>query len=130
LIVVDSSVWIAWLRNLNTAETSKLSALHPREVVVGDIILLEVLRGARDDRHASQIETGLRSFRWEVTLSQEIAVRSAANYRLLRTLGITIRKSADLIIGTFCIEHDHELLHADRDFIPMERHLGLRCSKP
>ena len=127
MIVVDSSVWIAWLRNLNTPETSKLSALRPREVIIGDIILLEVLRGARDDRHASQIETELRSFRWETTLSPEIAVRSAANYRLLRSIRVTVRKSADLIIGTFCIEHNNDLLHADRDFIPMQKHLGLRC---
>jgi hypothetical protein len=53
------------------------------------------------------------------------AVRAARNYRTLRGLGIKIRKTADIIIGTFCIENHHLLLHDDRDFLPMERHLGL-----
>ncbi len=59
-------------------------------------------------------------------LDAELAVRAAANYRALRGKSVTVRKTIDVIIGTFCIEHGHVLLHADRDFEPMRRHLGLR----
>jgi predicted nucleic acid-binding protein len=61
-------------------------------------------------------------------LDADLAPQAARNYRKLRELGITIRKTADIIIGTFCIEHDHLLLHEDRDFAPMEKHLGLRVA--
>jgi hypothetical protein len=50
--------------------------------------------------------------------------RWARNYRALRAAGVTVRKTPDLIIGTYCIEHGHTLLHADRDFEPMREHLG------
>jgi predicted nucleic acid-binding protein len=58
----------------------------------------------------------------------ELAVKAAANYRFLRRRGITIRKTIDLLIGTFCIERGHALLHSDRDFAPMERFLGLQTA--
>jgi hypothetical protein len=96
------------------------------EIGVGDIVLLEVLQGARDDRHATSLASRLAHFRQLQLLGPEIARRAAANYRTLRQLGITLRSSADLIIGTFCIEHSHALLHADRDFAPMVQHLGLQ----
>ncbi|HVV94937.1 MAG TPA: PIN domain nuclease [Hyphomicrobiales bacterium] len=126
MILVDSSVWIAQLRGHRTRATAKLEAAVNREpLLVGDLILLEVLQGARDDSHAAQIERGLRRFALVPLLDSDLAPRAAANYRKLRELGVTIRKTADIIIGTFCIEHDHALLHDDPDFVPMERHLGL-----
>ena len=126
MILVDSSVWIAQLRGLRTPATAKLEAAASRELLlVGDLILLEVLQGARDDAHAQRIERGLRRYTLVPLLDSELAPRAAQNYRKLRELGITIRKTADIIIGTFCIEHRHSLLHDDRDFAPMEEHLGL-----
>ena len=126
MIVVDSSVWIANLRNSDSAAVQKLRSLNnPREIIVGDIILLEVLQGARDERHAAIIEQSLRQFEIQPMLSDQIVVLAARNYRLLRELGITLRKTADLIIGTFCIANGHVLLHADRDFDAMAG-LGLR----
>jgi predicted nucleic acid-binding protein len=92
---------------------------------VGDLILLEILQGARDDAHARRIERGLRRYTLVPLLNADLAPRAAENYRRLRELGITIRKTADLIIGTFCIEHGHRLLHDERDFAPMEQYLGL-----
>jgi len=92
---------------------------------VGDLILLELLEGARDDAHARDIERGLRRYTVVPLLDPDLALRAARNYRKLRELGITIRKTADIIIGTFCIEHRHALLHEDRNFAPMEEHLGL-----
>lgn len=96
------------------------------EVLVGDLILLEVLQGARDEAHASRIERLLRSFQIVPMLDDEVAVQAARNFRTLRAEGLTIRKTVDLIIGTFCIVQGYSLLHDDRDFLPMEEHLGLR----
>lgn len=126
MLVVDSSVWIANLRGLDTPQVRKLTqAGSAADVLVGDIILLEVLQGARNAAHALRMEQMLRAFDVATMLNPDLAVEAAANYRLLRSLGITVRKTADLIIGTYCIEHGHTLLHDDRDFEPMRVHLGL-----
>jgi len=126
VILVDSSVWIAHLRGRRTLATAKLEAAATRELLlIGDLILLEVLQGARDEAHAERIERGLRQYALVSLLDADLAPRAARNYRKLRELGVTIRKTADIIIGTFCIEHRHSLLHDDRDFAPMEKHLGL-----
>ncbi|MGH6799339.1 MAG: type II toxin-antitoxin system VapC family toxin [Roseiarcus sp.] len=126
MMLVDSSVWIAHLRGLWTPATAKLEASAGREpILVGDLILLEVLQGARDEPHAARIERGLRRFDVVRLLDADLAPRAARNYRTLRDMGITIRKTADIIIGTFCIERRCSLLHDDRDFAPMEEHLGL-----
>lgn len=103
-----------------------LRALFGREpLLVGDIVFLEVLRGASDDRHAARLARDLRAFDVVPMLGDIIAAQAARNYRTLRAKGITIRKTPDLIIGTYCIEHHHMLLHDDRDFDPMREHLGL-----
>jgi predicted nucleic acid-binding protein len=126
VILVDSSVWIAHLRGSLTPATAKLGAAVTTEpILVGDLILLEVLQGARDELHAASIERGLRRFEVVPLLDAHLAPRAAKNYRRLRDMGITIRKTNDIIIGTFCIERGCSLLHDDRDFAPMERHLGL-----
>ncbi len=126
MILVDSSVWIAQLRGRTTPATVKLEAAAAREpLLVGDLILLEVLQGARDEAQAARIERALRQYAIVPLLGADLASRAARNYRRLRELGITIRKTADIVIGTFCIEHRHALLHDDRDFAPMEKHLGL-----
>jgi predicted nucleic acid-binding protein len=129
MILVDSSVWIAHLRGTTTPATMKLEAAVAREpLLVGDLILLEVLQGARDDAQAARIERALREYAIVSLLDDQLAAQAARNYRRLRNLGITIRKTADIIIGTFCIEHRHSLLHEDRDFEPMEKHLGLKAA--
>jgi predicted nucleic acid-binding protein len=126
LIVVDSSVWIAQLRGQATAPVQRLRALVAEDddqVLIGDLILLEVLQGARDD---ARIERALRAFAIAPMLDPAIAIQAARNYRFLRARGITIRKTIDMIIGTFCLLGGHALLHDDRDFDPMAEHLGLR----
>jgi predicted nucleic acid-binding protein len=129
MILVDSSVWIAYLRGRTTPATAKLEAAAAREpLLVGDLILLEVLQDARNEANAARIERALRRYAIVPLLDADLASRAAYNYRKLRNLGITIRKTADIIIGTFCIEHRHALLHEDRDFAPMEEHLGLRVA--
>jgi predicted nucleic acid-binding protein len=127
MILVDSSVWIDAFHGAENIETSKLNSVQrSSDILVIDLILLEVLMGARDDFHARRIEKELRKFLIMNVLDTEIATISARNFRLLRSHGITIRKKADIIIGTYCIENDHQLLHRDRDFAPMVEHLGLR----
>jgi predicted nucleic acid-binding protein len=127
VIVVDASVWIDFFNGRATDQVAELRRLIPQELLlVGDVTLCEVLRGARSDRDAARLEAALRRFELAPMLDPGLAVLAAAHYRRLRALGITIRKLVDLIIGTFCIEKGHVLLHADRDFEPMVRHLGLR----
>ncbi len=126
MILVDSSVWIDRLRGLKTSQTVKLEiALGHEPILVGDLILLEILQGARDERHATRIEREMRRFPILPLLDDVLAVPAARNFRRLRSLGVTVRKTADIIIGTFCIERGHVLLHDDRDFDPMEHYLGL-----
>jgi predicted nucleic acid-binding protein len=127
MLVVDSSVWIASFRGIRTEPVLKLLAYDLRSgLLVGDVILLELLQRARSAQDAMRIERRLRSFPIVSMLNPDLAVEAATNYRHLRSLGITIRKVPDLIIGTYCIEHGHSLLHDDRDFDPMREHLGLR----
>jgi len=109
-----------------TRATAKLEAAVIAEpILVGDLILLEVLQGARDELAAARIERGLRRFEVVPLLDADLAPRAARNDRKLRDMGITIRKTADIIIGTFCIERGCSLLHDGRDFVAMEEHLGL-----
>jgi predicted nucleic acid-binding protein len=127
LIVVDSSVWIARLQRQRTPQVHTLTELlDADEVLVGDIVLMEVLQGARDDLHAARLRRELESFQLATMLSLEVAVAAAKNYRDLRSLGITTRRSNDVIIATYCIEHGHHLLHQDRDFLPFATHFGLK----
>jgi predicted nucleic acid-binding protein len=126
MIVVDSSVWIDFLNGNATPEVGRLSALLGTEpLLVGDVILLEVLQGLRSETDAKRVEAALRRFDLAPMLDPDLAVIAATHYRNLRTLGITVRKTIDLIIGTFCIARGHALLTADRDFAPMAEHLGL-----
>jgi hypothetical protein len=127
VILVDSSVWIDLLNNVVTEAVTRLRQLIPNTpILVGDLILCEVLQGLRTEAQATLVERSLGRFVPVSLLDPALAVKTAANYRFLRRQGITVRKTIDLIIGTFCIERGHELLHSDRDFEPMERFLGLQ----
>ena len=127
MILVDSSVWVDYFKGRNTAHTAKFRAAAAAEpLLIGDLILLELLQGARDDLHATRLERELRQYTIVPLLDAHLSVVAARNFRKLRALGITIRKTADIVIGTFCIEGKHLLLHNDRDFVPMEQHLGLK----
>jgi len=127
MIVVDSSVWIGQLRRSGSHKVDRLTNIRnpTTTILVGDLVLLEVLQGARDDRHAQDVERELRVFRIERMLNDDVAVKAARNYRMLRGRGITVHKTVDLIIATFCGERGHSLLHDDRDFDVMAPHLGL-----
>jgi predicted nucleic acid-binding protein len=126
LIVVDSSVWIDFLNGRKAPHVERLRAiLGTDEVIVGDLMLCEVLQGLNNERAAREVEALLRRFEIAPMAGDVIAVAAARNFRSLRKRGITVRKTIDLLIGTWCIENRKPLLHNDSDFHPMARHLGL-----
>lgn len=130
MILVDSSVFIDYFNGINNWHTDELNALLGNELVVtGDYILAEVLQGFKNDKDYKVAKEIMQSFPCFNICNEELAIKSADNFRYLRTKGITIRKTVDLIIGTFCIENDIELLHNDRDFEPMEQYLNLKIRK-
>ena len=126
MILVDSSVWIDSFRNEPTAQVGLLHGLEMEDVIIGDLVLLEVLRGVRSDREATLHEGRFREIGVTTLSGPDMAVASASNYRKLRGRGITIRSVIDVLIATYCIEHNHRLLHDDRDFDHFEQHLGLQ----
>ena len=126
MIVVDSSVWIDFLNGRNAACVRRLkSSFGTEEIVVGDLMLCEVLQGLPSEQEAREVEALLRRFEVAEMVGDAIVVAAARNFRHLRQRGITIRKTIDLLIGTWCIENRTALLHNDTDFRPMARHLGL-----
>jgi predicted nucleic acid-binding protein len=126
VIVVDSSVWIDFLNGRNAPHVRRLRALlGTDEIIIGDLMLCEVLQGLDSERAAREVEALLRRFEIAPMAGAAIAVAAACNFRSLRRRGITIRKTIDLLIGTWCIENRRPLLHNDGDFRPMARHLGL-----
>jgi predicted nucleic acid-binding protein len=126
VIVVDSSVWIDFLNGRNPPHVRQLRALlGTDEIVVGDLMLCEVLQGLENERAALEVESLLRRFEIVAMAGEAIAIAAARNFRSLRQRGITIRRTIDLLIGTWCIKNRRPLLHNDRDFRPMALHLGL-----
>lgn len=139
-VLVDSSVWIDHLRGVRTRETEILDRLlasldpelglndgeAPADLLIGDLILCEVLRGIPDAREHAAVKEILLSFEVMTIGGVDLGLEAADRYRALRRRGVTVRKTIDLLIGTYCIVRDCVLLHSDRDFDPMTRHLGLR----
>ena len=127
MIFVDSSVWINYFNDIPCPEVEKLDTLlGVTPVAIGDLILTEVLQGFRSDRDfktAKELLTSLIIFN---ILDTSLALKSADNFRFLRKKGITIRKTVDVIIATFCIENDIPLLSLDKDFQPFHDHLSLK----
>jgi predicted nucleic acid-binding protein len=127
LILVDSSVWIDYFNGKRTVRTDWLdSSLGNTAILMGDLILTEVLQGFQSDEDFKVAKNLLLQLPFMAMGGRELALESAANYRALRKRGVTVRKTIDVMIGTFCIHHRILLLHDDRDFDPMVRFLGLK----
>jgi predicted nucleic acid-binding protein len=126
MIMVDSSVWIDFLGDEITPQVAEL-ALHIKhgEVLLGDLVLTQILQGIRSGREFRIVRRSLSVLESASLVNPDLAIKSAQNYRFLRQLGITVRKSVDCLIATWCIEHDVPLLHSDKDYDPFEKHLGL-----
>lgn len=127
MILVDSSVWIDYFNGKITAQTEMLDRLLGHEpFAIGDLILTEVLQGFVDERDFNDARKMLTSLIIVELGGREIAIQAAKNFRALRNLGVTVRKTIDTVIATRCIESRYDLLHSDRDFDPFAQHLGLR----
>jgi predicted nucleic acid-binding protein len=130
MVIVDSSVWIDYFNGRDIPEVVKLDRLLETELLgVGDLILAEVLQGFRQDKDYQTAKRLLTSLTVFEMLGVEMALKSADNFRDLRKKGITVRKTIDVMIATFCIENGHELLFSDKDFTPFVEHLGLMAAK-
>lgn len=128
MILVDSSVWVDYLRGTPTPQADKLDALLGAvPLAVGDLILTEVLQGCGTDKEFNQVRRLLLNLTVVPIGGENVAIEAARNYRRLRALGLTVRKTIDTVIATRCIVDKLDLLHSDRDFDPFEQHLGLRC---
>jgi len=127
VILVDSSVWIDYFNGTETIATQKLDdLLGVKPVCTGDLILVEVLQGFRNDQDYQTAKAMLCALPMHTMLGREISLKSAENFRSLRKQGITIRKTIDTLIATFCIEKQMPLLHSDKDFLPFQQLLGLQ----
>ena len=129
MILVDSSVWIDYFRSADTPQVALLDSFFGRSsLAVGDLIAAEVLQGIRDEREFKWVKKTLDAFEHIDLAGYDLAVKASENYRSLRALGVTIRKTIDTLIATRCIEDGLTLLHADRDFLPFSQHLGLKVA--
>ncbi|MGB8888144.1 MAG: PIN domain nuclease [Candidatus Korobacteraceae bacterium] len=127
MVIVDTTVWIDYLGDVNNSQTKWLMhELGRQPLGLTDIILCEVLQGIRNDEVFAGVRHDLEKFHIFDTGGSDLAIASAQNYRRLRKTGHTVRTTIDCLIATFCLEAGHSLLHRDRDFDPFEKYLGLR----
>ena len=131
MILVDSSVWIDYFNGISTWQTNLLDTyLSNVPVITGDLVLTEVLQGFRSDKDYETAKNLLSALPFRQIGGYKVAVQSAQNYRHLRKAGVTVRKTIDLVIATFCILEGLILLHDDRDFDPMVSHFSLQTPTP
>jgi len=131
MTIVDTSVWIDFIADRVTEHTLWLrSQIDTGDIGLCDVVLFELLQGVRGDIAFEQLRDRMSEFEVLPALSPGLEIQAARNYRSLRQRGITVRKSVDCFIATFCIEYGHELLHNDRDFEGFEQYLGLKVIHP
>jgi predicted nucleic acid-binding protein len=131
MVIIDTTVWIDYLRGNITKETSWFeSELKRQRLGLTDLNLCEVLQGVADESMARQVLRELSLFEIYDTGGKELAVAAARNFRLLRQRGRTVRKTIDGLIATFCLKQGFSLLHCDRDYDHFETILGLSVIHP
>ena len=127
MIVVDTSAWIEFLNGTGHTIISDLEhALDNELICLGDLIYCEVLQGIKSKKELNKVKSLFGTLHKDAVGGFDICERASENYKYLRSLGVTVRRTIDIIIGTFCLENGHEIIHNDRDFASMEEHLGLR----
>jgi predicted nucleic acid-binding protein len=127
MVIIDTTVWIDYLRGTDNPETYWLGReLLQHRLGLTDLILCEVLQGIPDRALFAQVRDELLKFHVFQTGGTELAIEAAKNYRHLRQRGHTVRKTIDCLIATHCLRAGHRLLHRDHDFDPFERQLGLQ----
>lgn len=131
MVVVDTTVWVDYLRGTATPETMWLDRLMGRQrIALTDLILCEVLQGIREPSEVTRVREYLLRFKVFSSGGVALAIAAAQNYRTLRQSGYTVFKTIDCWIATFCLENSHQLLHRDRDFDAFEKILGLDVIHP
>jgi predicted nucleic acid-binding protein len=131
VVIIDTTVWIDYLRGTENPETLWLDReLQRQRLGLTDLILCEVLQGLADQNVFARVQADLLKFQVFQTGGATLAVAAAQNYRELRRRGYTVRKTIDCLIATFCLETNHQLLHRDSDFDPFEKMLGLQVVHP
>jgi len=130
MILVDSSVWIDFFNGVDKPHVDKLYQLLGKEnIATGDLIAVEVLQGIKSEADFQKVKQVMYDISFFSLCNMELSIIAAENYRVLRRQGITVRKTIDIIIATFCIENNLKLLHNDRDFDPCAAILGLQVVK-
>ena len=131
MLVVDSTVWIDYFNGVESPQTDYLHLIADKTpILTGDLILAEVLQGFREDADFEKARRALGKYIQVEMVNPELALQSALNFRLLRRKGVTVRKTIDSLIATYCIENEHDLLHNDSDFDGYEKHLELKVVHP
>jgi predicted nucleic acid-binding protein len=126
MVIIDTTVWVDYLRGAENPETRGLEReLQRQRLGLADLILCEVLQGIPDSALFEQVRDDLLKFHVFETGGTDLAIAAAQNYRDLRQRGYTVRKTIDCLIATHCLQEGHGLLHRDRDFDPFEKVLGL-----
>jgi predicted nucleic acid-binding protein len=126
MVIIDTTVWIDYLRGVSNKETDYFDREVARQRFgLTDLILCETLQGISDEKSFRRVLTELRKFELLETGVSDLAIQAARNFRHLRRRGRTVRKTIDCLIATFCLEDGHSLLHRDRDFDHFEEVLGL-----
>ena len=125
MILVDTSAWVEFLRNTGSWQCERVDALLDDEFAITDAIRMELLAGARDDRHLQQLR-GLAARATSLPTSPADYDHAALLYRSCRRSGETVRKLVDCLIAAVALRHDAEVLHHDADFDALARHTGLR----
>jgi len=129
MVIADTSVWVDFLRGARASHCERMaSLLDDQSIALCDRVLQEVLQGVRNDREFGTVSTRLLALPCFNLGGHALALAAARNYRRMRRLGVTPRSATDVLIATFCVEEGHELLHNDRDFDFMARHLGLKVA--
>lgn len=126
MVIVDTSAWIEFFRDGEPAVVRKVDQCLEKSMIgIGDLIYCEVMQGIKTPAERKTVSTLLLSLPRYDMVGFTIAEKGADNYRLLRNRGITIRKTIDVIIATFCVESGFQLVHFDRDFTHLAPVLGL-----
>ena len=126
MVIVDTSAWVEYLQDGHPPVVKKVDDCLGQDLVgIGDLIYCEVMQGIRSRRQRGQVSSLLLSLPQFEMVGFGIAEKSAENYRFLRSKGVTVRKTIDVLIGTFCAEHGFQIVHNDSDFTLMAKHIGL-----
>ncbi len=130
MIVADTSAWIDYFRGVSAPHTDLLDEeLQVNRIITGDLIITELLQGFKSEKEHAEAKYLMETLEYRDFVGKTIAFKAADNFRILRSKGVTVRKTIDVIIATFCIENRFLLIHNDRDFDSIEKYLGLKVKK-